>query len=415
MSQSITAYTQFVKPSGSQSVPATSLTVLYNVWQTAISGGTSSKIVSGATAGELTGEGVYQAQYTGDLTTYVYLFSFYTTDTSVSQVRIPAVGYDGAQTINKTSAGVVSEVALTDNTAQVGGSSLVQTSGKIWALNDSGNSLASASGLSTLQTTANTINATTTTNLDTNVGSRAPSSTALSTATWTNTRAGYLDTLNGIVAAITSAVWGAATRTLTALGINVTVGGYASGQDPATLVLDIPSSGHNSSGTIGAKINTAGSAADPLLNNVPGSYAAGTAGAALGKIGSALVTVVSPIDSTGVITIQAGDDYQSAEGRTILFTQSGPGWPSTLSGGSSTFFIYGLSAGTFSQAGVTIVATPPGQQIGIPLAATNTSTWARGSYDYALIFTNAAGHTQTLQTGSLTVTGEGSNSGEAPT
>jgi hypothetical protein len=33
--------------------------------------------------------------------------------------------------------------------------------------------------------------------LDTNVGSRAPASTALSTATWTSTRAGYLDNLGG--------------------------------------------------------------------------------------------------------------------------------------------------------------------------------------------------------------------------
>lgn len=34
------------------------------------------------------------------------------------------------------------------------------------------------------------------TNLDATVSSRAPSSTALSTATWTNARAGYLDTVN---------------------------------------------------------------------------------------------------------------------------------------------------------------------------------------------------------------------------
>ena len=33
-------------------------------------------------------------------------------------------------------------------------------------------------------------------NLDTTVSSRAPASTALSTAQWTNTRAGYLDKLN---------------------------------------------------------------------------------------------------------------------------------------------------------------------------------------------------------------------------
>lgn len=48
-------------------------------------------------------------------------------------------------------------------------------------------------------------------------------------------------------------------------------------------VLDATASGHNTSGTIGAKINSAAAgSSDPLLNNVPGSYASGTAGYALG-------------------------------------------------------------------------------------------------------------------------------------
>ena len=45
----------------------------------------------------------------------------------------------------------------------------------------------------------------------------APASTALSTATWTNARSGYLDVLNGILAAI----WAYATRTLTQTGAQV--------------------------------------------------------------------------------------------------------------------------------------------------------------------------------------------------
>ena len=48
----------------------------------------------------------------------------------------------------------------------------------------------------------------------------APAATALSTANWTNVRAGYIDTLNGLVAAI----WGYTTRTLSAFGFSVTVG-----------------------------------------------------------------------------------------------------------------------------------------------------------------------------------------------
>jgi hypothetical protein len=64
----------------------------------------------------------------------------------------------------------------------------------------------------------------------------------------------------------------------------VTLGGYAAGQDPATLVLDTAAAGHNTAGTIGAKINAAGAAADPLATVVPGSYAPGTAGWNIGHM-----------------------------------------------------------------------------------------------------------------------------------
>src|SRR6185312_15695707 len=51
------------------------------------------------------------------------------------------------------------------------------------------------------------------------------------------------------------------------------VGGYASGQDPATLVLDAAASAHNTAGSIGNLINSAGSAADPLLKPAAGYVA----------------------------------------------------------------------------------------------------------------------------------------------
>lgn len=52
----------------------------------------------------------------------------------------------------------------------------------------------------------------------------------------------------------------------------------------AAAVLDPAASAHNTSGTIGAKINAAGGASDPLANVVPGSYSAGSAGYALGNL-----------------------------------------------------------------------------------------------------------------------------------
>jgi hypothetical protein len=123
--------------------------------------------------------------------------------------------------------------------------------------------------------------------------------TGLTAQGYTSTRAGYLDTLNGLV----QAVWDKATSALTTVGSigklivtnldaaissrlasgNVTVGGYASGQDPATLVLDVVASGHNTANTVGAKINSAGSAGDPWSTALPGSYASGTAGNIVGN------------------------------------------------------------------------------------------------------------------------------------
>jgi hypothetical protein len=75
---------------------------------------------------------------------------------------------------------------------------------------------------------------------------------------------------------------------------NVTVGGYAAGLDPATLVLDTPAANHNIANSVGAKINTAGGLADPLANLVPGSYATGTAGYVIGLLaGGPVVQYVS--------------------------------------------------------------------------------------------------------------------------
>ena len=67
------------------------------------------------------------------------------------------------------------------------------------------------------------------------------------------------------------------------VGGNVTIGGYASGQDPATLVLDVAQSAHNGAGSVGHAIGLAGGG-DPLLAVVPGTYAVGTAGHALGNL-----------------------------------------------------------------------------------------------------------------------------------
>lgn len=86
----------------------------------------------------------------------------------------------------------------------------------------------------------------------------------------------------------------------------VTVGGYSTGQDPATLVLDPAASGHNIANSVGARINAAGSAVDPW----GGVITASQAGTLIRNFGAVLVgnvvesadhsttTFLDPIDGT---------------------------------------------------------------------------------------------------------------------
>jgi hypothetical protein len=71
---------------------------------------------------------------------------------------------------------------------------------------------------------------------------------------------------------------------------NVTVGSYAGGQDPATLVLGATAASWNTASTIGNKINSAGAYVDPWGVSLPGAYGAGTAGI---KVGTDLDAAIS--------------------------------------------------------------------------------------------------------------------------
>jgi len=65
---------------------------------------------------------------------------------------------------------------------------------------------------------------------------------------------------------------------------------------------------------------------DPLDNAVPGAYAGGTAGYALGRIGTEDVTIVSPLAADGTtLELVRGDDYQEDQGRELTFTSDD--WP----------------------------------------------------------------------------------------
>jgi hypothetical protein len=167
---------------------------------------------------------------------------------------------------------------------------------------------------------------------------------------------------------------------------NVTVGGYAAGQDPAALVLDAAAAGHNTAGTIGAKINAAGASADPLLN-ATGGHAVGTGYAALDKInasGVPSVTWVQPV-TQGQLLLYAGDDYPAGRippwalpagtygdltGAVVSFNvRFETGWK-TYTGGSITA---GGTAGQALALALTAAQTsglPPGAELAARLVAT---------------------------------------------
>ncbi len=118
---------------------------------------------------------------------------------------------------------------------------------------------------------------------------------------------------------------------------NVTVGGYANGQDPATLVLDTAAANHNLPNSIGALINgfcnvTFAATGDPWTLPIPGNYAPGTAGAVLGgwadTVGKLMpanfsslsidsrsggVTVVTNMDKSGYLLAPGGLDAVPVE------------------------------------------------------------------------------------------------------
>lgn len=71
---------------------------------------------------------------------------------------------------------------------------------------------------------------------------------------------------------------------VTEIAAGVAVGSAPTAADNAAAVWNAVAATYNGAGTMGQKLNAAGGAADPLTNTVPGSYAANTAGYALGTL-----------------------------------------------------------------------------------------------------------------------------------
>lgn len=173
--------------------------------------------------------------------------------------------------------------------------------------------------------------------------------------------------------------------------------------DVADAVWDEALSGHAVAGSSGAALSAAGGAADPLLNDVPGSYAQGTAGYVLGSISPAQVTIASPVATDGTtITVVRGDDYLVANSRSLTFT--GTSWP-TLTDGTVVLKAK-LKTGRGAQTATVQsynAAVTGAQACRVELTDTQTAALSPGLYAYDLEATLSGGAVVTLVQGEMTV------------
>jgi len=132
--------------------------------------------------------------------------------------------------------------------------------------------------------------------------------------------------------------------------------------------------------------------ADLLENQVPGNYASGSAGHALGRIGTGRISVVSRVELSGDITLTQGDDYNATDGTAIEWTvDEANGWPD-LTGATITF---SLEDGLLSATGE--VVTPTGnQKVRLELTSAQTASIDAGVYTFSVRATLASGRKTTI-------------------
>src|SRR5579883_580281 len=143
---------------------------------------------------------------------------------------------------------------------------------------------------------------------------------------------------------------------------------------------------------------------DPLQSPVPGAYAQGTAGWALGRIGTGQIVTTSPVAQNGAVTLVAGMDYLAADGRALAFTDATNAWPN-LTGAAVTLQVYSAFDGAvqYSKAGTLVSVGGPNQQIRFEPTAADTASFGRGAYHFLVYAVLANGHRADLVRGSWAV------------
>lgn len=145
----------------------------------------------------------------------------------------------------------------------------------------------------------------------------------------------------------------------------------------AVAVVDQSLTGHDDAGTVGAYLLASGGAGDPLLQS-PDDYPEGSIGAIFAQFGSAPVTMVSPVEVDGTLSLFIGDDYAAADSRSIRFLAAeGAAWP-TIVGGSAVMRMDGVDYTA------TIVSN---SEVRVEFTRTQTLLWSAKRAPFAVIAT----------------------------
>lgn len=228
--------------------------------------------------------------------------------------------------------------------------------------------------------------------------------TGMTAQGYDSTRADALDLVDWPITGVPAAVWGAGTRTLTS-------GAAPSAADNAAAVWDLAIAGHTTAGSTGEKLNAAGASGDFLASAVPGAYADGTAGAALGNIPAIkaktdlLAAATAPeiragVTSAGDVYLYLGADH-SADDMAWIFTDAGD-WPD-LTGLTVKVNIRKTDT-TLLQLTPTVTGEGTANQVirAEPTAA-QTAGFTIGRKSYAVWVTNGGGDTWPIFSGDVLV------------
>lgn len=149
---------------------------------------------------------------------------------------------------------------------------------------------------------------------------------------------------------------------------------------------------------------------DPLDSVVPGDYASGSAGAALGRIGTGRITTTSIVAQNGDVEVVQGDDYFASDGRGIDWTGASTGvWPD-LTNADVTMnindgqVIIPAWVGTGTTHGFCSVVTPTGvQKVRAEPTSAQLAGLKAGTYDFGVVAVLASGGRATLVSGEIRV------------